>query len=321
MNVSTTYGVPEMRQVLILPNPSSGMKFHHEGSRSSIAYRIVLARLRRMKLWKLLRPSQWLVLGGLVFWFFFLRPVMLGGPASYIIVSVNSMEPRLSNGDLAILHRRTNYDVGDVVAFTVRGSLVIHRIVGASEDSFIMQGDNRSDADFWKPGSDEILSRLWFKIPSGGRVVTYLRRPYVLGAIAGMISAFYVLGESPKGEATAKRRAADRVTVPTRSRALDPSHRTERRRIMAAERPGTKAIGTRNRATPARTVAPVFGVRPHDARMTTHQLMTWTRVDGRMKLRRPLSKGTTVNLILKGAKSECKIVRGSSPRDEVLYGV
>jgi hypothetical protein len=72
---------------------------------------------------------------------------------------------------------------------------------------------------------------------------------------------------------------------------------------------------------PKESVVSVFGPRESDTRMSTHQLFTWARVDGRISLGRPLPKGTVVNLVLNGAKSECRIVRGFSPKDEVIRGV
>ena len=55
--------------------------------------------------------------------------------------------------------------------------------------------------------------------------------------------------------------------------------------------------------------------------MPIHQLLTWTRVEGRLVLRREIPVGMAVNLMLNGFKSEWRLVRGSCPRDEVLRGI
>jgi signal peptidase I len=139
-------------------------------------------------------------------WFVFLRPKILGGPASYIIVAGSSMEPSLHAGDLAVLLAETAYSRGDVVAFQVEGGMVIHRIVGGSEDQgFITQGDNTPSPDDWRPFATAVLGRMWLMIPGGGRLLSLLRTPYVLGGIAGTLGALYVLNGSSSPRARAGR--------------------------------------------------------------------------------------------------------------------
>jgi signal peptidase I len=110
-------------------------------------------------------------------WAVSLAPQFLGGPAGYVIVAGNSMEPALWNGDLALVRERPSYDVGAVVAYrvpsgeAVSGSLVIHRIVGGSASrGYSMQGDNRSGKDIWRPKRDDVVGALWFKVPHAGVV-------------------------------------------------------------------------------------------------------------------------------------------------------
>jgi len=137
-----------------------------------------------------------------VVWFLLLRPKALGGPASYIIVRGTSMEPTLHAGDLAVLLVGTNFSPGDVVAYQVEGGMVIHRVIGGSEGhGYITQGDNTPSPDGWRPASSSILGRMWLMIPGGGRFLSLLRTPYILGAIAGTLGALYVLngGSGPAG--------------------------------------------------------------------------------------------------------------------------
>lgn len=121
-------------------------------------------------------------------WSIVLRPDFLGGPASYIIVSGESMEPALRSGDLAVLRKQEDYHPGDVVAFAVGGGdAVIHRIVGGdAEEGFRTQGDNQERPDLWRPTPDDIGGSMWFSIPGGGRVITYLQQPVLLALIAGI---------------------------------------------------------------------------------------------------------------------------------------
>ncbi len=92
----------------------------------------------------------------LLLWTLVFRPTILGGPASYIIVTGISMEPTLYTGDLAVVLRQEHYQAGDVVAYRTSGGNVIHRIVGGSAESgFTMLGDNKHDTDPWQPRPDE----------------------------------------------------------------------------------------------------------------------------------------------------------------------
>jgi signal peptidase I len=131
-------------------------------------------------------------------WLFLFRPVFLGGPASYIIVSGISMQPTLFTGDLTIMQRQTSYSVGEIVAFRVTGGIVIHRIVGGSaEEGFITQGDNKEASDPWNPKPDKILGKMWFRIPKAGKLLGNLRKPGGILAAAGLI-AFLILDEPDK---------------------------------------------------------------------------------------------------------------------------
>jgi len=133
-------------------------------------------------------------------WLLLFRPTFLGGPAGYIIVAGASMEPTLSNGDLAVARQQEGYKEGDIVAFRVpqgepgEGHIVIHRIVGgAAEEGYIVQGDNKKGPDPWHPTANDIVGRMWFSVPRGGLYVLLLRQPIVLGAVAGLLGMLLVL--------------------------------------------------------------------------------------------------------------------------------
>ena len=151
------------------------------------------------------------LLAFLLAWFFLFRPVALGGPASYVMVSGVSMEPTLHSGDLVATRKHQSYQKGDIVAFRVEGGIVIHRIVGGSaEEGFVMQGDNKNAPDVWRPTADDVVGGLWFRVPGGGQFLALLRQPLILGSLAGGLGMISVLsGGSGKP-------AARRVTSPSR---------------------------------------------------------------------------------------------------------
>lgn len=139
-------------------------------------------------------------IGLAVAWFLLLRPIALGGPASYHIVSGTSMEPALHPKDLVIALAQSDYSVGDVVVLRVpddqplAGSLVVHRIVGGDGTSgFVVKGDNKPAPDPWRPTKSDIVGRSWIELPGGGAVVMMIRRPTTLAALLAGGAAFWFL--------------------------------------------------------------------------------------------------------------------------------
>lgn len=149
--------------------------------------------------------AGWLLLATVVLvWAFTLRPTDLGGPATYIVVSGDSMEPVLSDGDLVVLQEQDEYVIGDIVTFPVpqgeigAGTLVIHRIVDTEGEAFVPQGDNRDRVDEWRPTADEVRGSLWVHIPSGGQVLMKALQPPIIAAVAGGLFTMWVLTREPK---------------------------------------------------------------------------------------------------------------------------
>src|ERR1700674_4625199 len=100
-----------------------------------------------------------------VVWFVALRPVALGGPASYLIVHGYSMSGTLAPGDLVVTMAQGAYSVGDAIVYHVpsgagRGLLVVHRIIGADPSGYRMQGDANSYQDPWRPKNSDIVGHL-----------------------------------------------------------------------------------------------------------------------------------------------------------------
>lgn len=83
---------------------------------------------------------------------------------------------------------------------------------------------------------------------------------------------------------------------------------------------GKHKNGLEGRSRPS-SAAPLLRSSPSTFPLSVHQLLRWIEVDGRLKLQRALSPGTAIDLVLKGTRSEFRVVRGSSPKDEVVRGV
>ncbi len=141
-----------------------------------------------------------LTIAAFVGWYLVFAPTTIGGPASYVWVSGTSMEPTLVGGDFVILRRSEAYAVGDIVAYRVpsgepgAGILVIHRIIGGSAaDGFVMQGDNKSQPDPWRPTPSDIVGSQWLSVAGGSKYVGMLRAPAVVGSLAAGLVVFMIM--------------------------------------------------------------------------------------------------------------------------------
>jgi signal peptidase len=163
-------------------------------------------RLRRIGIRRFLGRAS--LLGSLalfLLWAVFLRPVVLGGPAGYTIVTGSSMEPGMHAGDLVVSMRQDAYAVGDAIVYRIpagedyAGRLIVHRIIGGDGASgFVVQGDNAAHRDPWTVSSGDVIGRVAAMIPLGGRVLIFLRNPFVAGSLAAGFA--FVLVVWPSGE-------------------------------------------------------------------------------------------------------------------------
>jgi signal peptidase I len=148
------------------------------------------------------------VLGVVAVWTVALRPASLGGPAGYVLVSGESMWPHYHTGDLVLVEHRSSYHVGEVIAYHVpkgdpmAGAQVIHRIIGGDAvHGFLVQGDNRTAADVWRPKPADIVGAKAVQIPHAVVVLQFLRSPILLGLLAACFVFTHVPGRTRKDDA------------------------------------------------------------------------------------------------------------------------
>lgn len=139
-------------------------------------------------------------------WFLLLRPVVFGGPASFVIVSGESMLPTLASGDLVAAFHKDSYAVGDVIVYRVprgepgAGTRIVHRVVRApSSGGYVVQGDNRDGVDPWRPTDADVLGKMQLGIPRVGRLVAFLQRPPGIALVAALTTVLIALGGSIGG--------------------------------------------------------------------------------------------------------------------------
>jgi signal peptidase I len=125
----------------------------------------------------LLFAVAWLVAG----------PARLGGTTTYVATHGISMEPRFHTGDLALVRPASEYRVGDVVAYrsAVLHSIVLHRVIALDGDRYVFKGDNNDFVDPIHPRRDELIGRLWVRVPHGGAVLGWLQSPLVAALLCG----------------------------------------------------------------------------------------------------------------------------------------
>ncbi len=120
-------------------------------------------------------------------------PVGFGGQAAYVIVTGSSMEPVLSRGDLAVLRAGDSYQIGEVVTYRdPRYGPVIHRIIDQQGERFLLKGDNNHWTDSHQPTRDEIIGKLWLRLPGVGGYVRRLQSPVGVAALAAILGLLIV---------------------------------------------------------------------------------------------------------------------------------
>ena len=99
-----------------------------------------------------------------------LAPPSIGGRTVTSFTYGVSMEPKLHKGDLVFVRTTSSYRVGQVALYENRDlqRRVLHRIVKADGDRFVLKGDNNNAVDAFEPGKAELVGTLWFTIGGVG---------------------------------------------------------------------------------------------------------------------------------------------------------
>lgn len=142
-------------------------------------------------------------------------PASLGGRVAYVIVNGISMEPAYHLGDLTIMRRATTYQVGDVVTYSdaEMKAYVIHRIIGVDQDHYVLQGDNNSWIDAYRPTNEEIIGKLWIYIPKLGKIFKWLRSPLNLALTMGLLGGVLMAGVLKNPSQRGKRKSIPQGNV------------------------------------------------------------------------------------------------------------
>lgn len=117
-----------------------------------------------------------------------------GGPVSVVTIKGNSMEPALSEGDLVFTLRKSEYEVGDAVAYQsdTLNAIVLHRVVGRAGEGYVFKGDNNGWLDPEEPTEEAFLGELVLRLPAAGKILRPLRSPPAAVLLAAMGGAIIV---------------------------------------------------------------------------------------------------------------------------------
>jgi len=132
-----------------------------------------------------------------VVWFMTIRPQWLGGPAMYVVVRGDSMQPAYQSGDLLMIMARAGYSVGEPAAYRVppgevgAGHIVVHRIISSADGHYTLQGDNNAAPDPSTPNEQDMVGTVVLQIPRLGALIASALSPTVAGGAAAALVVMY----------------------------------------------------------------------------------------------------------------------------------
>ncbi|MGA2490367.1 MAG: signal peptidase I [Anaerolineales bacterium] len=164
--------------------------------------------MKKFPSWYKSISSAFFLVGIALIWSVF-APLQFGGNVAYIIVNGNSMEPLYHKGDLVIVRRAEEYQVGDIAAYmNPQIGPVIHRIIKHQGDTFLFKGDHNTWVDSYSATAADIVGKAWIHLPGMGKVIQALRIPWVLSLVVAMCGALFLFTILPSKKGS--RRKLDR---------------------------------------------------------------------------------------------------------------
>jgi signal peptidase I len=120
------------------------------------------------------RVVDYLVVAVLAFMLVLLAVILYGATNNrwYKVIGVQgaSMSPTINRGDLILMTRPEDPQIGDIGVFQVDGKIVTHRIVDITPDGeYITQGDANATPDDWSEAQVRLVGVYRARIPWVGR--------------------------------------------------------------------------------------------------------------------------------------------------------
>lgn len=120
--------------------------------------------------------------------------------AKPLIVTSNSMFPLIKRGDLVVIFKSKQYEIGDIISFKNNGGIITHRLVSKIDTGFEIssdfetKGDANQSSDFSSVSNKNILGKVKFIIPFLGFLFMYLQSKYFVYFLI-LILIFVLLGK------------------------------------------------------------------------------------------------------------------------------
>ncbi|TMU84099.1 signal peptidase I [Bacillus sp. BHET2] len=94
-----------------------------------------------------------------------------------LTVLTNSMEPKISAGDMIFVKEKDATDVkkNEIITFqTADQKVVTHRVVDTTPEGFLTKGDNNNVEDSWKVKPDHLIGEVAVILPNAGFVAKFI---------------------------------------------------------------------------------------------------------------------------------------------------
>jgi len=109
------------------------------------------------------------------------------GYLTIAITATGSMQKNISSGSLVVFAKTRTYDVGDVIAFKIYNSLVMHRIANVVDKGFKTKGDENVMTDPWVVPENAVKGKLLFSVPFLGFLISVMRAPIVFAGVSTIL--------------------------------------------------------------------------------------------------------------------------------------
>ncbi|MCR8850546.1 signal peptidase I [Rossellomorea sp. SC111] len=94
-----------------------------------------------------------------------------------LTVLTNSMEPKISAGDMVFVKEKDAMSVKEKEIITFRTAdqkVVTHRVVDVTPEGFLTKGDNNNVEDSWKVKPDSLIGEVAVILPNAGYVAKFI---------------------------------------------------------------------------------------------------------------------------------------------------